>query len=58
MKNIFNEHLGIRIPNTISDELKQYSEKEMISVSDIVRRGIISEIAVLREKYRSKWSVK
>jgi len=58
MNKIFNQHLGIRIPNTLGRELKEYSEKEMISVSDIVRRGILIELNALRDKHKRQWSVK
>ena len=58
MDKIFNKHLGIRIPNSLSTELMTFAEKEMLSVSDIVRRGIVHELNVLREKYKIGWTVK
>ena len=54
---IYNTHLGIRVPNQIKEELEQYAEQELISVSDILRQGLMAQLEIRREKMKSKWSV-
>ena len=43
-KEFCDVFVGCRITKSMKDELETFAESEMISLSDIVRRGLIMEL--------------
>ena len=57
---IKNELVAFKCPTPFKNKLVKYANLEMVSISDIIRRGTIAEVVKLDEKYRdnrpTNWS--
>ena len=48
---IKNELVAFKCPTPFKSKLVKYANLEMVSISDIIRRGTIAEVANLDAKY-------
>ena len=49
---IKNELVAFKCPTPFKNKLVKYANLEMVSISDIIRRGTIAEVANLDAKYK------